>query len=189
MAGRHARHQEGWPAWRTPIPIALVPLAYSHDLQRASEMSGLSSTTTHPARRPADACRHLGALIAAAVQGASKQELLDDGFWHSGELGPEIGEVAGGSFKRKQPPEIRGHGYVVGSLEAALWALHRAEDLRDGAVLAVDLGEDADTTGDSLRPARGRTLRRAQDPTSMRETLAHHDLICDFADRLAELKL
>ena len=32
------------------------------------------------------------------------------------------------------------------SLEAALWAFHRSESFGDGCLLAVNLGDDADTT-------------------------------------------
>ena len=54
--------------------------------------------------------------------------------------------MAGGSFKDREPPEIEGSGYVVKSLEAALWAFHKSQDFRDGALLAANLGDDADTT-------------------------------------------
>ena len=59
----------------------------------------------------------------------------------------EIAEVASGSFKVKNPPEIRGTGYVVRSLEAALWAFARSSSFEEGCLLAVNLGDDADTTG------------------------------------------
>ena len=62
-------------------------------------------------------------------------------------LHPEIAEVAAGSFREKQPPEIVGCGYVVKSLEAALWAFHDAKDFREAVLRAVNLGDDADTTG------------------------------------------
>ena len=58
-----------------------------------------------------------------------------------------IKEVACGSFKTKQPPEIKGTGFVVESLEAALWAFYHTDNFRDGALKAVNLGDDADTTG------------------------------------------
>ena len=55
--------------------------------------------------------------------------------------------MASGSFRLKQPPEIVGSGYVVKSLEAALWAFHDAGDFHDAVLRAVNLGNDADTTG------------------------------------------
>jgi ADP-ribosylglycohydrolase len=58
-----------------------------------------------------------------------------------------VKEVSGGSFKNKQPPEIKGTGFVVESLEAALWAFYSTDNFKDGALKAVNLGNDADTTG------------------------------------------
>ena len=64
-------------------------------------------------------------------------------------LAAEVDEVTAGSFKRREPPENRGKGYVVASLEAALWAFHNSDSFEGGALLAVNLGEDANTTGAS----------------------------------------
>jgi hypothetical protein len=41
-------------------------------------------------------------------------------------LHPEIAEVAAGSFREKEPPQVVGSGYVAKNLEAALWASSRA---------------------------------------------------------------
>ena len=61
---------------------------------------------------------------------------------------PEIDRlVSQGSFRKRQPPEIRGSGYVVDCLEAALWAFHDANGFPDAVLRAVNLGDDADTTG------------------------------------------
>jgi hypothetical protein len=51
---------------------------------------------------------------------------------------PEVDQVAAGSFRRREPPEIKGSGYVVRSLEAALWAFDRTGSFREGAMLAVN---------------------------------------------------
>ena len=42
----------------------------------------------------------------------------------------QILEIADGSFHVRKPPQIRGSGYVVRSLKAALWAFHDAADFR-----------------------------------------------------------
>jgi hypothetical protein len=83
----------------------------------------------------------------------SKEKLLAPAFtpvpklWDREPLHPGIAAVAGGSFTEKSPPEIRGSGYVVDSLEAALWAFATTDDFESGALAAVNLGDDADTTG------------------------------------------
>jgi ADP-ribosylglycohydrolase len=106
-------------------------------------------------------------------------------WWREGH--PEIEEVARGSFERREPPEIAGTGYVVRSLEAALWALHRTDTFRAGALLAVNLGDDADTTGAVYGQLAGAIYGEHGIPEEWRARLAHHDLIRDFADRLCEL--
>src|SRR5690606_18842481 len=69
------------------------------------------------------------------------------GLWDTEPLTARVAEVAGGSFNRREPPAIRGSGYVVESLEAALWAFDRSSSFREGMLMAVNLGDDADTTG------------------------------------------
>jgi ADP-ribosyl-[dinitrogen reductase] hydrolase len=161
-----------------------VPMFYAHDLDEAVEMSGRSSLTTHPAPRCVDACRYFGALIAAAANGTPKDELLDRGFWRWGELHPEIEEVARGSFLEREPPEIKGSGYVVRSLEAALWAFDRSDNFRAGALLAVNLGDDADTTGAVFGSLAGAYYSEDGIPAEWRERLALRETIESLADAL-----
>ena len=114
----------------------------------------------------------LGALLVGAVSGASKADLLAPGYcpvpglWAAEPLCPEIAAVAAGSFHAKEPPAIRGSGYVVASLEAALWAFARSESFAAGCLLAVNLGEDADTTAAVYGQTRGGLLRRGRYPGS-----------------------
>jgi ADP-ribosylglycohydrolase len=164
--------------------LAPVPLFYAFDVEQAIEYSGLSSRTTHPAPRCVDACRYLGALIAGAADGLSGEELLNASYWHWGKLDPEIQEVAQGAFKRKRPPDIKGTGFVVSSLEAALWALHNTKSFREGALLAVNLGDDADTTGAVYGQLAGTIYGENGIPSEWLDKLSLRDLIVDFADAL-----
>ncbi len=106
--------------------LAPVSLFFARHPKEAIERSAESSRTTHGAEDTVDGCRYLGALLFGAVNGAGKDELLSEryclvpGYWKEKPLTAEIDEIArGGSFKRKEPPKIRGLGYVVRSLEAA----------------------------------------------------------------------
>jgi hypothetical protein len=63
-----------------------------------------------------------------------------------GELHREVSDIADGAWKHKQPPAIRGTGYCVAALEAALWAVGGANDFRSAVLRAANLGDDADTT-------------------------------------------
>ena len=55
------------------------------------------------------------------------------------------------------------------SLEAALWALHRSDNFHDGALLAVNLGDDADTTGAVYGQIAGALYGAATIPAAWRE--------------------
>ena len=145
--------------------------------------------TTHAAPEARDACRVLAALIVGALQGREKDELLRSTFFESfvesvGPLSPRVAEVAAGSFARKQPPAIRGTGYVVDSLEAALWAFAHSTSFREGALLAVNLGDDADTTGAVFGQLAGAYYGASGIPAEWRARLAKLDLIEGYAVRL-----
>lgn len=133
--------------------LAPIPLFYHADPEQAIHYSGESSRTTHGHPVPVDACRYMGAIIAGACSGASKEDLLSPyyspapGYWDTYPLHDLIGEVAAGSFLTREPPEIQGRAYAGKALEAALWAFAKGKNFKESVLLAVNLGDDADTTG------------------------------------------
>jgi ADP-ribosyl-[dinitrogen reductase] hydrolase len=167
--------------------LAPVALAFAANPVEAVERAADSSRATHAAPAAVDACRYLGALLAGAARGVRKNELLAPSFWTHGELVPEISEIASGSFQAKNPPEIEGSGYVVRSLEAALWALDRSDSFREGALLAVNLGDDADTTGAVYGQVAGALYGAAAIPIEWRDQLAMRERIEELADELLGL--
>jgi ADP-ribosyl-[dinitrogen reductase] hydrolase len=170
--------------------LAPVVLFFAADPAEAIARAGESSRTTHGAAAAVDACRYLAALILGALRGASKAELLAPrytpvaGLWERERLAPEVEEVAAGSFLRRDPPEIEGSGYVVRSLEAALWAFGRAAGFREGALLAVNLGDDADTTGAVYGQLAGAYYGVEAIPEEWRHVLALNGQIVELADAL-----
>ena len=137
-----------------------------------------------------DACRYMGALITGALHGATKDDLLSNHFtphpnmWDQAPLTLKIEEIASGSFKKKNPPTIRGTGYVVSSLEAALWAFYHGSSFREGVLLAVNLGDDADTTGAIYGQLAGAFYGVHAIPESWQAKLTQRKLIESFADKL-----
>jgi len=136
--------------------LAPVPLFFYRYPSNAVKYSGDSGEITHGDPKAIDACRYYGALIVAAVNGATKTELLDVNFYdeHKGwfdnkPLHQDIEKIARGSYKKKGGYDkgIRGKGYVVDALEAALWAFWSDEDsFKTGVLAAINLGDDTDTT-------------------------------------------
>lgn len=173
--------------------LAPVVLAYANDPETAITRAAESSRTTHGAREAVDGCRYLAALIVGAVKGENREELLSSrytpvaGLWEREPLAPAVDAVARGSFIERQPPEIKGSGYVVRSLEAALWAFARGADFREGCLLAVNLGNDADTTGAVFGQLAGAYYGERGIPAPWRERLAMAETITGLADELWRL--
>lgn len=107
------------------------------------------------------------------------------GLWDEEPLAPRIDGIAAGSFLTKEPPQIRGSGYVVESLEAALWAFSWSSSFEEGLPLAVNLGDDADTTGAVYGQIAGAYYGAAAIPAAWIEKLAMKPLIEGLSDRLA----
>ncbi|CAF1202542.1 unnamed protein product [Didymodactylos carnosus] len=138
--------------------LAPVPLFFSRSPVHAVEYAGISARLTHGDEKAVDACRYYAALICAAVNGYNKDELLhekfyqshfDKGWFGTKHLHEEVYRVARGSYKKHNGYDegIRGKGYIVNALEAALWAFWGDNDsFKDGALRAVNLGDDTDTT-------------------------------------------
>ncbi len=171
--------------------LAPVPMFFVRDAAEAIEQSADSSKTTHGAAEAVDACRYFAGLLVGALQGVDKDTLLSDrycplgGYWQRNRLTSKIDAVAAGSFKDKEPPDIKGAGFVVLSLEAALWAFHNSTDFRHGALKAVNLGDDADTTGTIYGQIAGAYYGAEAIPESWRrKKLAMLDKIESLADRL-----
>jgi ADP-ribosylglycohydrolase len=173
--------------------LAPVPLFFAADPAEAVRQAGESSKTTHGVKAAVDACRYLGALLIGAVQGATKDELLSaryspaPGLWDAAPLTHAIAAIAAGSFKARNPPEIRGSGYVVHSLEAALWALYHGSTFREGCLLAANLGEDADTTAAVYGQLAGAFYGEEGIPAAWRARLALREVIEDYAEQLHAL--
>ncbi|WP_425059442.1 ADP-ribosylarginine hydrolase Tri1 [Sporomusa carbonis] len=169
-----------------------IPLVYAANVPLAITMAADSSRTTHAAAEAVDSCRYLAALIIGALHGIDKTILLSSRYspkpdsW-ARPLCPKIDEIAAGSFKHKNPPAIRGTGYVADSLEAALWAFHNSASFAEGALLAVNLGDDADTTGAVYGQLAGAYYGASGIPEDWLAIVYRRDYIEELADKLLSL--
>ena len=173
--------------------LAPVALFYAADPAKALQAAAESSRTTHGALEAVDACRLLTAMLIGALEGRGKEEVLSAAFtpvgdaWRAEPLSPKIAEISDGSYKDKNPPVIRGSGYVVDSLEAALWAFYTTDTFRDGCLAAVNLGDDADTTAAVYGQIAGAQYGRAGIPGRWIEHLSSSEEIDKIGMRLLEV--
>jgi len=167
--------------------LAPVPLFAYPDWRLTVELSGDSARTTHAAPECVQASQLFGAMLHKALAGHGKEVILsgphapaDFGLI----LSPGLAAVAGGAYRAKPEREIRGSGYVVEALEAALWCFLRTDSFEDAIPMAVNLGDDADTTAAVCGQIAGAFYGESGIPERWRQRLAMRDLIAGLADRL-----
>lgn len=125
--------------------LAPVPMFFHPDRQAAIIWSGESSRTTHGTTECIEASQLFGAMLFQALNGATKEEiLLGHGF--DSFSSRKLLAIAYGDYQSKSEDDIQGSGYVVESLEAALWCFQHTCNFKDAILRATNLGGDADTT-------------------------------------------
>ena len=92
-----------------------------------------------------------------------------------------------GSYKNKSRKEINSNGYVINTLEAALWAFYHTNSFKEGLILAVNLGEDADTVGAVYGQLAGAFYGEENIDLYLKQNLKNKKLIEDIAIKLFEL--
>jgi len=163
--------------------LAPIPMFFFPDLEAAERFAAESSRTTHGATQCLDACRLLARIICRALSGSSKDEVaLRDGQTFVG--AQKIVAIARGAYRQKPEDEIRGSGYVVDSLEAAMWCFVRSHSFEGAVLMAANLGDDADTTAAVCGQVAGAYYGSQGIPAAWIERLALHSEITELADRL-----
>ncbi len=125
--------------------LAPVPLCYFNSIEDTVKYAELSSKVTHAADEAVDACHFLSIVIHRALNGDFKDDIL----FNTKSLRPlslKIDEIRQGSYSLKKRSDIKGTGYVVESLEAALWCFYTTSNFKDAILKSANLGDDADTT-------------------------------------------
>lgn len=124
--------------------LAPVVMYFDPDLAAILHFAGDSSRTTHGAQECVDACRYFAALLYACFQGANKADVLT--CRHYEPQTRKVQAIARGEYNAKTVDVIKGTGYVIDCLEAALWCFSSTDSFRAAVLTAANLGNDADTT-------------------------------------------
>ncbi len=180
--------------------MRLAPLAiyfsrlYPSRVADLAAYAGQSSTTTHASEKCVSACRYLGVVLAALIEGVDRDEVLSPSWpalkelQATAPLHPDILAVAKGSYRTKTADEIQGSGYVVDSLEAALWSFTRATSFEEAVLTAVNLGDDTDTTGAVCGQLAGAFFGANNIPPTWLAGLAKRDWIEVAVEHLLSLR-
>lgn len=176
--------------------MRILPMAFLHQiwdfselLQRVHQVSCL--THAHP--RSQIACGIYISIAMRLLQGASLPEAYLQGIEpieliyaqepFSSEL-PRFERVMAGTIAAAPIDAIHSSGYVLDTLEAALWCLLNTASYADAVLQAVNLGSDTDTTAAVTGGLAGIYYGFNQIPAAWRKQIARQQDIVDLCDRL-----
>ena len=177
------KHSDGNGSIMRLSPVAIVHYDNIEETQRVARSQ---SFTTHASKKGADCCELLGMLLCNLFSGLSLSEALHSVRHH--EVGkkwdPEVQDIVNGTWINKTRQDIESTGYVIHTLEAAIWSVHHTTSFEDALILAVNLGHDADTVGAVSGQLAGALYGVQAIPQRWMNTLAKRDILEDCAKGL-----
>ena len=198
-AGPRSESDNGNGALMRILPLVFHKTWQSEnlDMNAAWELTEAVASVTHGHPRSTLGCfLYLlvarGLVAGLAPTNAYEQMQTQANYWlHKQSKGPvfyewpKYGAVLDGSLPDGAEPEIKSSGYVVHTLEAALWCLLRHDTYAATVLAAVNLGDDTDTTGAVAGGLAGLAYGEAGIPAEWLAGLARRADIEDLAERLA----
>lgn len=163
--------------------LSPVAIRWWHDWSKATGAARLQSRTTHGAAQAVEACALFVELLIEAIAGESKETVMRGRDWTGDAL---IADVAAGTWHAKEREDISSSGYVVHTLEAALWCVDRSESSEDALILAANLAGDADTVAAVTGQLAGALWGMSGAPAGWLERLAWRDRLEALAAGLFE---
>ena len=94
--------------------------------------------------------------------------------------------INAGEYKQKTRDQIRSSGYVIDTLEAALWAVWNTDNFKDAILLAANLADDADSVAATAGQIAGALYGVTGMPEEWVKTIAWSEHIQDLAQKLFE---
>lgn len=151
--------------------MRLAPVAVRHwcDRDMLRDTTARQSRTTHGAAEAVDACVVFADVLADAIHGHPRSQVLRS---RSATYAGKIETIIAGSWRGKHRDQIGSSGYVAHSLEAALWCVGRTDSFCDAVLLAANLADDADTTAAITGQLAGALYGASAIPQEWRANLA-----------------
>jgi len=176
-----------------PIPIFYcTEEKYSHEFADLLKFTRLSSATTHAGELAVESCVAYSIMINRAILGYDYMDVV--------RMTPESANSFGITNRRvkqavnpayympKERDEIKSTGYVIDSIEAALWCFSKTTNFEDAVLLAANLGDDADTVAAITGQLAGAYYGLDGIPQKWIDTITDSDEIIELATKLYNRK-
>jgi ADP-ribosyl-[dinitrogen reductase] hydrolase len=165
--------------------LAPVPMFWAADAQATWRQAGESTRTTHGAQEAIECSQLLALQLRAALLGESKAAVLATA--PLAPLSEKVAALARGDCASKPRERIKGSGYCVESLEAALWCFAHTQSFEEAVLAATNLGDDADTTAAICGQLAGAFYGAGGIPARWLDKLVMREEMAQMAERLLAL--
>lgn len=163
-------------------PIAMYYASAKNNMKIIAQAK-ISSQTTHDTPLCNTACELYALAIKEALHGKSKAEIFKTMSQFSKTYTNDTALIIHNkTYKNKK--QLKANGYVVNSFRAALYCFYKSTDFKSGALMAVNLGYDCDTTAAIYGALAGAYYGYTNIPLSWRKKLLKRDLIETIATKL-----
>ncbi|CAE6399214.1 unnamed protein product [Rhizoctonia solani] len=182
--------------------LSPVPAALHRDPPLAIKTASLQSKITHASPLCVDSCilataYMIGFYHAEANTAKERKQVV---------LSPDFTPFSDGTpiplesaelrdlhkrqlYKEKNVVDIETSGYVLATLEAALWALWHSDTFEEGLLLLLPLGDDVDTIGAVYGELAGACYGYDEIPGRWLDALQRRDMLQDAYAGIIELGL
>lgn len=123
--------------------LAPVPMFYRNDLEKAIKIAGEATRTTHGSALCIDSSKLFCELLIRAMNLSDKDHILSADYKPYNEA---VANIANKTYLKYSYEQLTGSGFVVESLESALWCFYNGNSFKECILLAANIGNDADTT-------------------------------------------
>ena len=171
-------------------PFALFAIAKGMTLGKSLDIVREGSVLTHAHLRSIYGCGIYSMVLWDILRGADKSQIpsaienaavLFDGMY------PEESDHYEWAFYKKlatkTEDEISGSGYVVNTLEAALWCLLTTNSYKECVLKAVNLGEDTDTVAAIAGGLAGALYGYDSIPQEWKDTLIKREYLESLCEK------
>jgi ADP-ribosylglycohydrolase len=177
--------------------MRIAPLVFyllGKPISERFELTSKVSSITHGHIRSIIACFYYLEFEKQIIEGINKNEIYNnlqhDITEYLLSISIESSELAQFDRLLKQdiskvdPKEIKSGGYVIETIEAAIWCILTTNNYKDAVLKAVNLGHDTDTTGAVTGGLAGLLYGMENIPIEYRNSIARYDDIIDLAERV-----
>ncbi len=146
--------------------------------------ASIQSMSTHCAPESIDCCQYINVILHYLLNGFGKDEAFSP---HKIPFLVRVLIINAGEYKEKHRDQIRSSGYVIDTLEAALWAVWHTDNFKDAILLAANLADDADSVAATAGQLAGALYGLSGIPAEWVDKIVDKDRILSMAEELFHL--